>query len=94
MLVYPNHGGHQRIVSKTSRDALLKVYELCAEACCAVDEPFLALYTLQALAEEEEWHFPEAAIVLFRDMFVDCLIGANSLLKAQILQSQLIQVIE
>ena len=58
----------------------MKVYELCILIYGTVSVSFLAMRTLLALAEEEEYLFLEAAVVLYRNLNMeDCLTGTNYL---------------
>ena len=61
----------------------MKLYELCTVTYCTISMPFLVMHTLQALVEEK-CHFPDVAVVLCRDMYIDNRsTDANSLLEAK-----------
>jgi len=52
--------------------------------------PYLALRIIQQLASDEEHHFPQAAEILRKEIYVDILSGADSPQEARNKAAQLI----
>ncbi|XP_065074640.1 uncharacterized protein LOC135698542 [Ochlerotatus camptorhynchus] len=67
-----------RTVYRSSPDSTLDTYELKTVTYGTASAPFLATRVLQQLAEDEQHHFPEAATVLRKDVYVDDLISGSS----------------
>ncbi|GFT26595.1 integrase catalytic domain-containing protein [Nephila pilipes] len=71
ILVDPNERDLQRIVWKTRADAPVKTYKLSTVTYGTFSAPFLSTRTLKALADEEKAGFPDAAVVISKDISMD-----------------------
>ncbi|GFW45062.1 transposable element Tcb2 transposase [Trichonephila clavipes] len=65
ILVDPNQRDLQRIMWKSSADALVKCYKLTTVTYETISAPFLGTRTLKALADEEKAGFPDAADMIY-----------------------------
>lgn len=80
----------QRIVWRQSPDQPLNTYELLTVTYGTASAPFLATRVLLQLADDEQEHYPAAAKVLRKDVYVDDLFsGADSVEEAIELRQQL-----
>ncbi|GBM56072.1 hypothetical protein AVEN_263000-1 [Araneus ventricosus] len=90
ILIDPNQQDLQRIVWKTGPNAEISAYCLKTVTYGMSNAPFLAIRTLQQLAEDEKSRFPLASEVLLHDTYMDDIVsGAPDLEIARRLQSQL-----
>ena len=73
----------------------MKTYELATVTYGTASAPYLAMRTLQQLAEDEASHFPVASAVLKSDFYMDdVLTGSDSLTGAKKLQHELIDILK
>lgn len=80
----------QRIVWRQSPHQPLNTYELLTVTYGTASAPFLATRVLLQLADDEQEHYPAAAKVLRKDVYVDDLFsGADSVEEAIELRQQL-----
>ncbi|GBM17928.1 hypothetical protein AVEN_111081-1 [Araneus ventricosus] len=90
ILINPDQQDLQRIVWKTGPNAEVSAYRLKTVTYGMSNAPFLAIRTLQQLAEDEKSRFPLASEVLLHDTYMDDIVrGAPDLETARRLQSQL-----
>jgi len=90
ILVRPTDQDYQRIVWRASPDAPIECYRLTTVTYGTTSAPFLALRTLQQLAEDEGHRFPRAAAALRSSTYIDDIVtGADSEDSVQALQQEL-----
>lgn len=90
ILVDPADRHLQRIVWRYSSEEEVQEYQLNTVTYGLACAPFLAIRTLQQLADDEEAQFPQGAAALRQDIYVDdILTGASSIADAKELQQQL-----
>lgn len=95
ILIQPQFYNFQRILWRFSPSDPLEEYFLVTVFYGSRSSPYLALRTLQELANQEEASFPEAAKVLKRDNYIDdYLTGSDSLESTLSLQTELIQILQ
>ncbi|XP_059221542.1 uncharacterized protein LOC131996109 [Stomoxys calcitrans] len=95
ILVNPDHVPYQRILYRASPDEDIQDYQLKTVTFGVNCAPYLALRTLQQLAEDEKEKFPVGSKVLRHNMYDDdCLVGAHSMGEAMEARSQLISILE
>ncbi|XP_011684293.1 PREDICTED: uncharacterized protein LOC105447785 [Wasmannia auropunctata] len=93
ILVHPDDRDLQRILWRDNRNEIIQEYRLNTVTYGLSCAPYLAIRTLQQLAEDEESRFPAGAMALRRDVYVDdILTGADTKTEALNLQDQLIQL--
>lgn len=84
---------YQRILWRKSSNKPVLDYQLWTVTYGTSAAPFLAIKTLQTLAEDERTRFPVATQIALRDMYVDDVCsGADDIKYALIAQSQLIEM--
>ncbi|UYV61696.1 hypothetical protein LAZ67_1005939, partial [Cordylochernes scorpioides] len=80
---------HRILWRENPEDPLLE-YRLLTVTYGTASAPFLAIRTIQQLAEDESSKFPSASSIVFRDFYVDDLIsGAYSIQEAKSLVAEL-----
>ncbi|UYV71685.1 hypothetical protein LAZ67_9000041 [Cordylochernes scorpioides] len=80
---------HRILWRENPEDPLLE-YRLLTVTYGTASAPFLAIRTIQKLAEDESSKFPSASSIVFRDFYVDDLIsGAYSIQEAKSLVAEL-----
>ncbi|GBO08825.1 hypothetical protein AVEN_122777-1 [Araneus ventricosus] len=90
ILIDPNQQDLQRIMWKTGPNSEVSAYRLKTVTYGVSNAPFLAIRTLQQLAEDEKSRFPLASEVLLHDTYMDDVVsGAPDLKTALRLKSQL-----
>ncbi|GFU55148.1 integrase catalytic domain-containing protein [Trichonephila clavipes] len=90
ILINPDQQDLQRIIWKHAPDAEILTYRLKTVTYGLSNAPFLAIRTLQQLANDEKSRFPLASETLLYDTYLDDIMsGAPDLETAQQLQSQL-----
>ncbi|GFV17539.1 integrase catalytic domain-containing protein [Trichonephila clavipes] len=90
ILINPDQQDLQRIIWKHGLDAEILTYRLKTVTYGLSNAPFLAIRTLQQLAEDEKSRFPLASETLLYDTYMDDIVSrAPDLETAQQLQSQL-----
>ncbi|GBM47548.1 hypothetical protein AVEN_90261-1 [Araneus ventricosus] len=95
IVVDPYQQDLQRIVWKTGSNAVVSVYRLKTVTYGMSNAPFLAIRTLQQLAEDEKSRFPLASEVLLHDIYMDDIVsGVPDLETARRLQSLLRDVLQ
>ncbi|GBM30705.1 hypothetical protein AVEN_259571-1 [Araneus ventricosus] len=89
-LIDPDQQDLQHIVWKTRPNAEVSAYSLKTVTYWMSSAPFLAIRTLQQLAEDEKSRFPLASEVLLHDTYMDDIVsGAPDVKTARRLQPQL-----
>lgn len=87
------HCDYQRIVWRPHSDMELQHFRLLTVTYGTSSAPYLAVKTLQRLADDERANFPQAAEVLKRDFYVDdCMTGSDTLHDAIQLKEELIGI--
>ncbi|GBN99825.1 hypothetical protein AVEN_156996-1 [Araneus ventricosus] len=90
ILIDPDQHDLQCIVWKTGPNTEVSAYRLKTVTYEMSNAPFLAIRTLQQLAEDEKSRFPLASEALLHDTYLDDIVsGAPDLKTARRLQSQL-----
>ncbi|GFV15968.1 reverse transcriptase domain-containing protein [Trichonephila clavipes] len=90
ILINPDQQDLQRIIWNHGPDAEILTYRLKTVTYGLSNAPFLAIRTLQQLANDEKSRFPLASETLLYDTYMDDIVsGAPDLETAQQLQSQL-----
>ncbi|GFS80354.1 integrase catalytic domain-containing protein [Trichonephila clavipes] len=90
ILLGPDQRDLQRIVWKVEPDAEILTYRLKTVTYGMSNAPFLAIRTLQQLAQDEKFRFPLASEALLYDTYMDDITsGAADLETARQLQSKL-----
>ncbi|XP_063240264.1 uncharacterized protein LOC134541050 [Bacillus rossius redtenbacheri] len=88
------HQDYQHIVWRFNDAEPVKDYRLKTVTYGVSAAPFLALRTLQQLAQDETEHFPTASQVLLTDVYVDDVVtGSNSVDSALAIQRELITLL-
>ncbi|GBM61423.1 hypothetical protein AVEN_145433-1 [Araneus ventricosus] len=75
ILIDPDQQDLQRIVWKTGPNAEVSAYRLKTVTYGMSNAPFLAIRTLQQLAEDEKSRFPLASEVLLHDTYMDDIVS-------------------
>ncbi|UYV72019.1 hypothetical protein LAZ67_9001568 [Cordylochernes scorpioides] len=87
---HPEDADYQRILWKPSPEEPVVDYRLLTVTYGTTSAPFLAMRTLQQLAEDEGQNYPEASRVTLNDFYVDDLLtGAQTIAEAKELIDQL-----
>lgn len=95
ILVSPEHQDLQRIIWRFSPEEPLTSYRLRTVTYGVSSSPYIAIRTLQQLAQDEGPHYPLAASALVHDTYVDDIItGASSITAARQLRDQLIALLQ
>ncbi|XP_076295805.1 uncharacterized protein LOC143216540 [Lasioglossum baleicum] len=93
-LVRPEDRAYQRILWRNSNGEI-ETFELTTITFGLAPAPYLAIRCLHQLANDEEGDFPEAAIRIKRDLYVDDLLtGTDSIEDAKTLQRQIITLLK
>lgn len=88
------HQDFQRIVWRFDNNGVVEDYRLKTVTYGVSSAPYLALRTLQQLAEDEKERFPRASKVLKSEVYVDDVVtGSNSVESALSLQKELISLL-
>jgi hypothetical protein len=83
-----------QIVWRENPEEELRTYQLNTVTYGTACAPYLAIKTLQKLADDESLEFPEAAEVIMKDFYVDDLLtGTDSLEEGMKLQRDIIEVL-
>lgn len=91
IMVHPDDRNLQRILWRDAQ--IIKEYQLNTVTYGLACAPFLAIRTLQQLANDEESRFPVGSAALRHDVYVDdILTGAQSLNEALVLRDQLLNL--
>lgn len=94
VLVANHHQPYQRIVWRNSPTEPLQDFQLRTVTFGTAAAPYLAIKTLQQLANDESMRFPLGAAMLKRDFYVDDLLsGANSVSEAIEMQRQVTELL-
>lgn len=84
------HWDYQRIVWRNSPEELISHFRLKTVTYGTASAPYLAVKTLQRLADDEQQNYPWASKVLKQDVYVDdCITGADTEEGAKELTEQL-----
>lgn len=93
ILIHPDDRDLQRIVWKNNSCEEISDYTLNTVTYGLACAPFLAVRTLQQLAQDEGSNFPKGSTALLRDAYVDdILTGADTLEETRELRLQLHQL--
>ncbi|XP_071057554.1 uncharacterized protein [Onthophagus taurus] len=85
----------QRILWRFNTSEPIQEYKLMTVTYGTTAAPYLAVKTLQQLAQDERSNFPEASKVVLEDFYVDdVLSGADSITEAQIVRKQLNEMLK
>ncbi|UYV69619.1 hypothetical protein LAZ67_6004108, partial [Cordylochernes scorpioides] len=88
--IHPEDADYQRILWRPSSEEPVVDYRLLTVTYGTTSAPFLAMRTLQQLAEDEGHNYPEASRVTLNDFYVDDLLtGAQTIAEAKELIDQL-----
>ena len=92
VLIHPDDRKFQKILWYDGDEiATFQLNTVTFGTACA---PFLAIRTLQQLAQDEAKNFPRSCVLLRRDFYVDDLIsGANSLEEVLQIRDEMIQLL-
>ncbi|XP_037874348.1 uncharacterized protein LOC119630101 [Bombyx mori] len=94
ILIHPDQRRYQLILWRSSPDQPLLTYALNTVTYGLRSSPYHAIRTLIQLADDEGHRYPAAAQVLRKSIFVDdILTGHDSVVKAQALQNDLINLL-
>lgn len=89
--VRPAHQDYQRIVWRETADLPVQHFRLKTVTYGTASAPYMAVKTMQQLADDEQQVFPRAAEVVRNDFYVDdCLSGTDTLREAIALKDELI----
>ncbi|XP_025262627.1 uncharacterized protein LOC112637358 [Camponotus floridanus] len=90
ILVHPDDRDHQRILWRHRAVDDIREYRLRTVTYGLACAPFLAIRTLHQLADDEGHRFPQGAVALRRDTYVDDVVtGASTLSEATAAQREL-----
>ncbi|XP_044596687.1 uncharacterized protein LOC123273348 [Cotesia glomerata] len=90
--IHPDHHKFQRILYYHNNN--ISTFELKRVTFGVFAAPFLAIRTVNQLADEESHNFPIASKILKRDLYVDNLLtGTNSLTEILQLRDEIIQLV-
>lgn len=93
--INPNDEKYQLILWRESTDQILKTFALGTVTFGTTSAPYLAVKTLQRLAEDEKASYPLGSNCLLKGFYVDdCIYGADSLEDALEIQSQTLQILK
>ena len=93
--IHPDDADYQRILWRESPSQPSREYKLVTVTYGLACAPFLAIRTLQQLADDEKGSFPLGASALIRDVYVyDVISGADSVDEAKELQGELIALLK
>ncbi|XP_057333711.1 uncharacterized protein LOC130672924 [Microplitis mediator] len=93
--VHPDDAIYQKILFRENPHAPTLMYVLDTVTYGTASASYLAIRSLQQLAEDEGGPYPLASIALKRDFYVDDLLtGASTLIEAERLRDELIQLLE
>ncbi|UYV78654.1 hypothetical protein LAZ67_16002290 [Cordylochernes scorpioides] len=88
--IHPEDADYQRILWRPSPEESVVDYRLLTVTYGTTSAPFLAMRTLQQLAEDEGQNYPEASRVTLNDFYVDDLLtGAQTIAETKELIDQL-----
>ncbi|XP_076546700.1 uncharacterized protein LOC143305767 [Osmia lignaria lignaria] len=93
ILVHPQDRKYQRIF--WYHEDRVKTYEMNTVTFGVSSAPYLAIRTIQQLADDERTDFPYASEILKRDLYVDDLLtGANSLEEILRIRDEIIELLK
>ncbi|XP_033194905.2 uncharacterized protein LOC117159296 [Bombus vancouverensis nearcticus] len=91
--IHPEDRRYHKILWRENINDPIKTYQLNTVTYDTASAPYLAIRTLQQLAQDEEQNYPIGARALKRDFYVDDLLtGENTLEKATLLRDELINI--
>ncbi|XP_050301530.1 uncharacterized protein LOC126739765 [Anthonomus grandis grandis] len=95
ILITPEHRKFQRILWRFSAKDPIREYELNTVTFGVSSSPFLAIRTLNELAEREKENFPNASRILKQNTYIDDVLGFSpSISSALDLQRELIDLLK
>lgn len=93
--VQPAHCNYQRIVWRERETDSIVHYRLKTVTYGTASAPYLAVKTIQRLADDEEQRFPRAAMAVRNDFYVDdCMTGADTIEEAHQLKDELLSMMK
>jgi len=93
--IHPEDQVFQAILWRPNPNEPVTIYLLQTVTYGVSSAPFLAIRSLQQLAQDEAKSYPSASEVLVRDCFIDdILVGCENLAAAQALKSELINLLK
>lgn len=93
-VIHPEDRRYQLILWRESSDEPIKIYELNTNTYGLRSSPYLAVRSLRELAVRERLHYPRAADILERDLYVDDVCtGADSVEEALSRKDELIRLL-
>lgn len=94
ILLHNDDQNLQKIVWKNRSNNKLQEYKLCTLGYGVKASPYLALRTMQQLAQDEASNYPVAAKILKNNFYIDDLLaGNNTIEEAKQVQKQLINML-
>ncbi|KAL0871958.1 hypothetical protein ABMA27_004401 [Loxostege sticticalis] len=93
IIITKNHQDYQRILFRSSPEQPIQEYRLQRVTFGVSSAPFLAIRTMQQLADDEDTSYPLAAEVLRHDLYVDDVVtGAHNITQAVEIKQQLVEI--
>lgn len=93
--VHPDHRTFQRIIWQHPDTREIQDYQLNTVTFGTSAAPYLAIRTLQKLAEDEKINWPNASNIVQKEFYVDdVLTGADTITEAKALQAELITMLK
>ncbi|KAL0880978.1 hypothetical protein ABMA27_002135 [Loxostege sticticalis] len=93
IIITKNHQDYQRILFRSSPEQPIQEYRLQRVTFGVSSAPFLAIRTMQQLADDEDTSYPLAAEVLRHDLYVDDVVtGAHNITQAVEIKQQLVDI--
>lgn len=93
--VHPDHRTFQRIIWQHPITKQMQDFQLSTVTFGTSSAPYLAIRTLQQLADDEQHNWSRASIVVKNDFYVDdVLTGADNITEAKVLQHELISLLK
>ncbi|XP_050685659.1 uncharacterized protein LOC126980084 [Leptidea sinapis] len=90
VLVHPKHVNFQRILWRPSRDMPVQHYKLLTLTFGTACAPYLAVKSLQRLAEDEKSKFPVASEIAKNDYYIDDLMtGCETIQEGKIIYEEM-----
>ncbi|XP_031333989.1 uncharacterized protein LOC116164001 [Photinus pyralis] len=95
LAIHPEDRQHQHVFWRESPEHTLQEYEITRVVYGMASSSFLAQRTLRQLAADEGHRFPNAAIALVRDFYMDDYVGgSSSIAEAKQLRKELTELLD
>lgn len=95
IVVKKEHQDYQRIVWREQTSLPIQHYRLKMVTYGTASAPYMAVKTIQRLADDEQHRFGKAAMVVRNDFYVDdCMSGADSVEEAINIKDQLLEMMQ